>query len=105
MPRFPVYREEWGQCDYCGFDVPVSRLKYDEKYGWQCTGYPGANCVDSRPDREDYEQMRRFPPNEGIRQSTAPITNSQTEGVGDEAEDIVGGGYGITPYGTGPYGK
>ena len=101
MARFSRYHEEWGICDTCSFDVPVSLLIYNTKYGWQCTGYPGANCFDSRPDREDYEAKLRFPPNEGVRQSHAPQVNPN-EGISDEAESL---GYGLGPYGEEPYGE
>lgn len=76
----PRYREPWGQCGTCGFDVPVSRLRFTRRYGWQCIGEPGANCADLHPDRDDYLAARRFPPGEGVRRTAAPLTNTATEG-------------------------
>lgn len=70
----------WGQCDFCGFDVPVDRLRRT-KYGIQCTGAPGANCYDTRPDRDDYLAMTRFKVAEGVRKSSMPVTNTATEGT------------------------
>lgn len=78
--HYARYHSEWGTCQTCGFDVPVSRIRWDSRYGWQCTGYPGANCADSRPDRDDYLAARRFPSGEGARRSNAP-TVTATEGI------------------------
>lgn len=83
LKRHARYHEEWGVCGVCGFDVPVSKLSFDRKYGWQCTGYPGANCKDSHPDRDDYLAARRFPVGEGSRRSIAP-TVLATEGIGTD---------------------
>lgn len=98
---FARYGQEWGQCSTCGFDVPVSLLRWNGKYGWQCTAAPGANCLDTRPDREDYEAQLKFPKNEGARRSKAPLTNTANEGVSDNDFE----GYGYTPYGSGSYGS
>lgn len=105
MSRFPRHRkygEEWGVCSVCGFDVPVSRLRYDNRYGWQCTGLPGANCADPRPDRDDYLRTRRIRLGEGARTSRAPVTNTLTEGGGNAGGAQTG--YGYDDYGESPYG-
>lgn len=80
--RYPRFREPWGKCGTCGFDAPVSKLRFDSKYGWQCTGWPGATCADQRPDRDDY-LARPVPsrPGEGSRRTNAPVTNTATEGI------------------------
>ena len=104
MAKHPRFREAWGQCGTCGFDVPVSRLRFNGKYGWQCTGAPGADCFDTRPDIEDYLQARRFPPNEGVRRTKAPLTNTSNEGIdADEADQ--GQGFGNRPFGSGRFGR
>lgn len=84
---FARYKEPWGTCSTCGFDVPVSRLRPPNgKTGWQCTGFPGANCADARPDRDDYLAARQFPAGEGTRRTAAPIVDPQ-EGIG--ADDLA----------------
>lgn len=80
MAVFPRYQEPWGQCGTCGFDVPVSRLRRHQKWGWQCTGAPGANCWDGAVDRDMQLAARRFPVGEGVRKTPAPLTNTTTEG-------------------------
>ena len=86
--RYPRYHEEWGCCQTCSFPVPVSRLRFDPKYGVQCTGWPGANCADKRPDHDDYLAARRFPAGEGARVSTMPVVDVN-EGKGDESGGAV----------------
>lgn len=83
--RHAKYRQEWGTCQTCGFDVPVSKLVFDTKYGVQCTGYPGANCRDRRPDHDDYLAARQFPVGEGTRRSVMPPVTA-SEGIDPEAE-------------------
>jgi len=75
------YHEAWGKCDTCGFDVPMSKLRRHPRWGWQCTGAPGANCWDGRIDRDIRLAQRRFRENEGVRKTNAPLTNTETEGT------------------------
>lgn len=101
MRKFPRFREAWGRCGTCGFSVPVSRLRYSAKYGWQCLASPGAVCVDPRPDRDDRLAARRFPLGEGARRTQAPRVDP-LEGAGIETGHELG--YGQTPYGQHSYG-
>jgi hypothetical protein len=71
--------QEWATCGTCGIAVPVSRIIRHPRWGWQCTGAPGANCFDGWFDAD-----RVFPQvavNEGVRHSAAP-TVDVTEGIG-----------------------
>lgn len=62
-------------------DVPVSRIRRHPRWGWQCTGWPGANCWDGAIDREMQVSRRRYRVMEGVRRTTAPKTNTSTEGL------------------------
>lgn len=81
MAVFPRFREPWAQCGTCGLDVPASRIRLHRKWGWQCTGKPGANCWDKAVDRDMQLAARRFPLAEGTRKTPAPLTHTDTEGI------------------------
>lgn len=75
-PPHPQKHEEWGQCDSCGFDFPVSQLRRHPRWGWQCK-----DDWDGSTDREQQRASYKFRSGEGVRRSTAPRTNTDTEGV------------------------
>ena len=84
--RHKRYHEPWARCSTCGLDVPKSKIKRHPRWGWQCTGEPGANCYDKGPDRDQQQARYRFPRNEGVRKTKAPLTNTVQEGVDGDVD-------------------
>lgn len=83
-PRYPKVNDYWGKCGTCGFDVPVRFLTLTRKHGWQCL--PGSpttrGCFDGNYDRDDIQFA--YPAGEGARETSAPLTQILTEGVGPD---------------------
>lgn len=77
---FPRFHQAWARCATCGFDVPVSKIRFHRRFGWQCTGAPGANCYDEGPHYDERPRGLR-PLFEGVRRSTTPRTDTVDEGV------------------------
>jgi hypothetical protein len=70
--------EAYGQCSSCGLDYPVSKLRRHPRFGWQCVNVPH-ECWDGGPHHDEVEPPLH--PYEGVRKTTAPLTNTLTEGV------------------------
>ena len=92
------FSQAWARCSTCGFDVPVSRIRYHQRFGWQCTAPPGLNCYDEGPH---YDERRRGirPPYEGVRRTSAPLTDTLLEGIDTSVDSVTGisGGGGAPP--------
>lgn len=67
-----IYNEEWGQCNHCGRDIPVSHGRWSKRFGWLCIRH----FEGTQPDEIPYFNR----PYESVRRSNAPLTNTVTEG-------------------------
>src|SRR5215471_16977310 len=102
--KFPIFtqrHEPWVACQNCGFDVPWSMIRLHRRFGWLCTGYPGANCWDGGPQKDEIFYTPR--PYEGTRKTAAPITGNFHAGWvdGDFIDNAVYGGIGQSGSGGG----
>lgn len=77
----PVIEEEWGRCQSCSGSYPVSQLRLNRRFGWQCL--PGnwrgtSGCWAGNFFRDEVPPPYR--PGEGTRRSAAPTVDT-TEGI------------------------
>lgn len=75
----PVYHQPWGRCLTCSCDFPVSKLRKHRRFGWQCYGPDTNECWDGLRQHDEEHYFPR--PREGTRRTTAPITNTLSEGA------------------------
>jgi hypothetical protein len=81
MAKYPRYGEAWANCGTCGRSVPISRIRMHPRWGWQCIGPTPQACWDGGPDHDQQVAMKRYRVAEGTRKTSAPKTNTSTEGI------------------------